>query len=772
MPQRDEIRQTRRLLTWLFVGLFGVILLAAYWSYQGYADAQREAVGAHLEAVASLKTQEISSWRAERISDAEAFRSSPGFSSLVQRVLDEGPNGTSAASLTAWFESIREARGYTRISLINPSGSRVMSSPPASATLDVGLRAEVENAVESGRIAVADFHRDTVGADGVHLSVVVPIVDENDPGVVIAVLAMRVDPNEHLYPYIQQWPGTEKTAETLLVRRDGTDALFLNELKYRKGTALNLRIPLSETNVPAVQAALGATGSMEGIDYRGTPVVAATEQVPDSPWSVVARIDASEVYAPIRARLMLTIFLVVGALASGLLGLLLVLRLQAARLYRDQYEAEAERSWLANAIDCSLNEVYVFDAESLAFEYLNRGALANVGYSMTELATMTPVDIKPEYTEESFRELVGTLLDGTRDLLVLETNHRRKDGTTYPVEIHLQLTERGGKRVFLALISDITVRRAAETELEQHRQHLEFLVQERTEELQAANEELAATNEELHSSMEELASINEEFEASNEELQSLYLESSESAKELARLNEELALADSAKSDFLASMSHELRTPLNSIIGFSDIMLQGLAGELNAEQRRQLEMVNNSGKHLLALINDVLDLSKVESGSMVSEAERFDLCAEANAIVESVRPQADALSLKLTCASTHEAIEVVSDSRLVRQVMFNLLSNAIKFTHDGSVEVRVSRAEGGGVDVAVADTGPGIASADLDKIFDRFTQVHVHDDRPEGTGLGLAISWRLAELLGGTLSVESVVGEGSTFTFSLPASAVV
>ncbi len=239
-------------------------------------------------------------------------------------------------------------------------------------------------------------------------------------------------------------------------------------------------------------------------------------------------------------------------------------------------------------------------------------------------------------------------------------------------------------------------------------------------------------------------------------------------EELRLIADELAEANEAKGRFLRSMSHELRTPLNSIIGFSDLMLAGMAGEISDEQRRQLEMVNHSGKHLLALISDILDLSRIEAGKMELRPELFTAAAAAHEALETVAPQADAKGLLLRFDCADDSPVVCADPVRVRQILLNLLSNAVKFTERGSVTLRLERSAPGMVGFAVVDTGPGIPEEDHDSIFGEFTQRHVRDSEPrDGTGLGLAISRGLAALLGGAITVDSAMGVGSTFTLLLP-----
>jgi len=237
-------------------------------------------------------------------------------------------------------------------------------------------------------------------------------------------------------------------------------------------------------------------------------------------------------------------------------------------------------------------------------------------------------------------------------------------------------------------------------------------------------------------------------------------------------------ADRLKSAFLATMSHELRTPLNSIIGFTGILLKGLAGPLTAEQSKQLEMVRTSGRHLLRLINDVLDISKIEAGQLEVARERFDPKHSISTVIESVKPQVDAKGLALRVHVPEALPEAIGDERRFEQVLLNLLSNAIKFTERGEISLSASLVDGflppdgqparRAIRLSVADTGIGIKREDLPELFVPFRQVESGLARShDGSGLGLAICRRLVELMGGEIAVTSAWGEGSTFTVTLP-----
>jgi signal transduction histidine kinase/HAMP domain-containing protein len=231
---------------------------------------------------------------------------------------------------------------------------------------------------------------------------------------------------------------------------------------------------------------------------------------------------------------------------------------------------------------------------------------------------------------------------------------------------------------------------------------------------------------------------------------------------------QLEIANKHKSEFLANMSHELRTPLNAIIGFSEVLLERLFGELNEKQDDYLKDIHSSGRHLLNLINDILDLSKVEAGRMELDASTFDVpMAIANAMT-LIRERAQRHGIALGQHLDPQIGEIVADERKFKQILLNLLSNAVKFTPDGGrVEVRAHR-EPGQLVVAVHDTGIGIAPEDQEAVFEEFRQVgRDYTNKQEGTGLGLALTRRFVELHGGTIRVDSEPGKGSTFTFTIP-----
>jgi PAS domain S-box-containing protein len=237
--------------------------------------------------------------------------------------------------------------------------------------------------------------------------------------------------------------------------------------------------------------------------------------------------------------------------------------------------------------------------------------------------------------------------------------------------------------------------------------------------------------------------------------------------EVERKSAELEIASQHKSEFLSNMSHELRTPLNAIIGFSEVLSERMFGELNEKQDEYLKDIHASGQHLLSLINDILDLSKIEAGKMELELTDFDVPMAIDNAVMLVRERAARRGIDLHRTVDERVEQIQGDERKIRQVLLNLLSNAIKFTPEGGrIEIRAKPVDDS-IEVSVSDTGVGIAPEDQEAVFEEFRQVGTADKKVEGTGLGLALSRKFVELHGGRIWVKSEVGQGSTFAFTVP-----
>lgn len=354
----------------------------------------------------------------------------------------------------------------------------------------------------------------------------------------------------------------------------------------------------------------------------------------------------------------------------------------------------------------------------LLFVSCNENFARELNIQSSEITGKTDYDFFPVDLAEKFRKEDANFLASGKPL---ETEICEiRDGQTYWTQVvKIPVKDGDGSVIGVqGIFWDITDRKLVELELENYRKHLENMVEERTAELEIAKERAES-------------------------------------------------ADQLKSAFLATMSHELRTPLNSIIGFTGMLLQELPGPLNDEQKKQLRMTQKSGRHLLSLINDILDLSKIEAGQLKLSNDRFKISDVIQNVIDISRPFALSKNLVLTSTVDPELTEIVSDQMRVQQVIINLVNNALKFTEIGSVKVSVSKSNNHFV-IKVNDTGIGIEASQLKTLFKPFIQIDSGVTRKhEGTGLGLSISKKLVTMLGGSITVESEPEKGSTFTVELP-----
>jgi PAS domain S-box-containing protein len=402
---------------------------------------------------------------------------------------------------------------------------------------------------------------------------------------------------------------------------------------------------------------------------------------------------------------------------------------------------ESER-FVARILDSSPNLIYIYDLVEHRNVYANREVSEFLGYTPAQIEEFGPHlferILHPEDADAVARH--HARLEKASDDDVYDVEYRMKHSSGQwrwlrSRDVAFARDENRCVTQILGFTEDISERKRAEDEVLLLNVRLEERVRERTEALEATNDALAATNAHLR-----------------------------------ELNVELEEATRAKSDFLAGMSHELRTPLNSIIGFSGTLLQGLAGPLNAEQETQVRMVSASGRHLLTLIDEILDLSRIESGHAAATLEEFEVPALVSDALEMVRPMADGKDIGLPLVFGPGTDLLTSDPRHIRQILINLLANAVKFTDAGTVSVAVY-VESGQMVFAVADTGCGIRDDDIPHLMDDFFQAApMAGAKSAGTGLGLPIVSRLADAIGGTVDVVSEFGVGSTFTLRVPCAA--
>jgi PAS domain S-box-containing protein len=658
-----------------------------------------------ISAIAKLKADSIQEWRMHRLADVRRVPG-PLVKREMMRLLQDPANPGARAALQIQLNINRKGTVYADALFLDTGGNILLSDNPDPGPVDRATMKAIEIALKNSKEVMSDFFRDPKGL--IYIDAVAPVPDNS--GKSIAIVVLRSKAADFLFPLIQLWPTPSKTAETLLVCRDGDFALFLGELRHRSNTALTLRFPLTDTHLPAVQAVLGKYGKFRGKDYRKADVLAVTRPIPESPWSIVAKVDGDEILAEIkyRAWAVSTIVFFLILISAGLIRNAYRNRQEVERKRAEEAVHESEthlRLLIEGVTDYA---IYLLDTGGHVVNW-NAGAERLKGYRADEIIgqhfswVFTPEDRrnnKPQHLLTA-AEAMGRAED--------EGWRVRKDGSRFWANavINALRKEDGSLYGFAKITRDLTERKKAEDHISKLNAELEQRVVQRTTQLEAANKELEA--------------------------------------------------------FSYSVSHDLRAPLRAIDGFSRILLEDYIENLDEEGKRVLSVIRNNTQKMGQLIDDLLLFSRL--GRQEIRVSEMDMGKLAKAVSEELKLAVPERKLKFTI---NTLIPAQGDQAMIRQVFVNLLSNAVKFTRTkeiAAIEVD-GRSQGNENVYTVKDNGVGFDMQYVNKLFGVFQRLHSSEEF-EGTGVGLAIVQRIIHRHGGRVWAEGKINKGATIYFSLP-----
>ncbi len=467
MQYYDE-KSKHILINYVSIFLIMVIGLAVggYQSYLNFKHEFQQQATHQISAIAKLKINNLESWRMERMGNAEFLSQNNILTSLTEKFLQDPQDTETKDRLFSRLESARISYHYRRVFMLDPSGVERISSPATSETIDPHLLAEITPTLAAGKVRLFDFHQHQDKT--IHLSILIPIYANQNINQPLSIIVLDIDPNTYLYPLLNQWPIPSETAETLLLRRDGQTVLYLNITRFNKNSAMALRSPLTKTELPAVKAALGQTGTAIGVDYRGVPVLADMRSVPNSPWFLVSKIDIAEVFAPLRARVWETLaFIGITALAIST-SLIMLWRQELLHFYRAQAEAaaalQASNEKFEKAFMLSPDAININRLQDGVYISINNGFTTLTGYTPSEVAGKASLDLNIWANPQDRQRLVEDL-QKTGTVTNLEAKFRVKNGAMKDGLMSASILEINGAPHIISITHDITERIQAEKAL-------------------------------------------------------------------------------------------------------------------------------------------------------------------------------------------------------------------------------------------------------------------------------------------------------------------
>jgi PAS domain S-box-containing protein len=475
MAAPQDSPQTPWYLILTFALLSLGILVTGLFYYRQQKAFFKQQKSEELISVVDLKIRQIVDWRNERIGDANIIMEDSFFAERVEDWLS-GQAPHLREEIRQRLKIIQDTYHYESLALMDLQGKAQLNLPESPEQPGPNSQKLAQEAMGQKKPAFSDLFFCKV-ANCVRLNLALPLLlPRGEVKVPVAVILMRIDPQKLLYPLVQSWPTPSPSAETVLARQEGDDVVFLNELRHRRGAPLTLRLPVATPQLPIAMAVRGQTGVVEGVDYRGVPVVAVVAKIPDTPWYLTAKVDAAEIYGPLRERLQVLAFLVLALISVSGVLVILFWRNQQALFYRRQYQGERERRSLAQRYEYltrQANDIILLADQDLKIVEANDQAVRSYGWTPAELAQMHLMDLHPPQ-DRAF--LAAQMEKGQQQCgFLFEASHLRRDGSSFPVEVSSSPVEVQGEKFCQLIIRDITERKKAEAAIRESEGKLHYL---------------------------------------------------------------------------------------------------------------------------------------------------------------------------------------------------------------------------------------------------------------------------------------------------------